>query len=101
MSAFIIDQDARDDMAWIAGDYESKQAGLGLRFLGKLPAELNRIRSNPGGIGRIHESARASLVRPFPVVVYFRIRRNHDIEVFAIRYGRERGTVWKRRYRNG
>jgi len=57
---------AADDLMEAAGWYESKQAGLGRRFLGEVDISLERIQESPLSFAIAAGECRRSLMNRFP-----------------------------------
>lgn len=80
-----------------ARDYlDSQRAGLGQMFLDRLNDTLVRIGTMPEMYGVVWQKVRASLLRKFQYVVYYRV---HDdrVEVLAVMHGSRDGSAWQGR----
>ena|SRR5947207_277324 len=88
--------EAEDDIVEIHAAYEQKLAGLGDRFLEALLKQIERIEGNPYLYGVLGNGVRATPVRRFPYVVYYRIEQD-KVLVIAVLHGRRSSRVWRRR----
>src|SRR5688572_12094934 len=76
--------------------YETQREGLGGEFLVSLRNQLDLIRENPEMYAVLYRSVRASLMRRFPYVVYFRMEASR-ILVIAIQHGHRHPRRWRER----
>jgi len=93
-SAFI--PQARDDIDAAYAYYESRQSGLGDRFLDELRRVIGLIEGNPRMYGEVIDGVRAAALRRFPYVVYYQEQPN-QVLVIAVRHGHEGAAVWQAR----
>ena len=82
-------QEARD---W----YNRRQVGLGLKFLGRVSESLDRLGQIPKLFGTVWKAVRASPIRQFPHIIYYRVHPN-QVEVLAVLHGSQDLTIMKRR----
>ena len=77
-------------------DYESKEQGLGARFLREVEVTVDRIISNPEAWRRLSPRTRRCLVRDFPFGVFYQIRRD-EILIVAVMDLRRDPVRWRER----
>jgi len=79
-----------DQVAW----YESRQAGLGARYIAAVGDALRKIEESPGRFPReAGTSIRRAPVDDFPFAVVFRTTGT-GIEVLAVSHNRRRPAYW-------
>jgi plasmid stabilization system protein ParE len=88
--------EARDDIDEAYSYYESPSAGLGSRFIAALQDQIARIQGNPSSYAVVHHDVRASSVRRFPYVVYYRVEPSR-VAIIAVQHGRRDWSHWQRR----
>lgn len=76
--------------------YNAREAGLGQLFLRRLAECLARVQANPELYGCEWGEVRATRVRKFPYVVYYRILEIH-VEVMAVMHGSRDPVAWQSR----
>lgn len=92
----IIRPEAEEDLLSARDWYEEKQTGLGDRFLIEVSKALDLVTAMPELFAVQWEDVRASQLRRFPYVIYFRVIADR-IDVFAVLHaGRDR-SAWQRR----
>lgn len=79
-----------------AADFYQQQAGLGDRFTDSVRQSLRAIGQMPESHAPLHRDVRRTKVRPFPYIIYYRVRPDR-VEVIAILHGRRDPSVWKDR----
>jgi plasmid stabilization system protein ParE len=84
--------DVRDAALW----YESREPGLGLRFIGEVRTSLQHIRSNPLRFPSVDEPIRRALLKSFPYSVYF-LNDDNVITVVAVLHQHRHSEAWKSR----
>jgi plasmid stabilization system protein ParE len=79
-----------DQVAW----YESRQVGLGARYLAEVGRTLRSIEESPGRFPQ-HDAAavRRAPVATFPFTIIFRVTGD-GIEVLAVSHHRRRPGYW-------
>jgi plasmid stabilization system protein ParE len=77
-------------------DYESKEQGLGARFLKEVEVTVDRIISNPEAWRRLASRTRRCLVHDFPFGVFYQIRRE-EILIVAVMDLRRDPVRWRER----
>lgn len=88
--------DAEAEMMAAASYYETRQAGLGRRFLASVQDAVNRIGINPGLYPVVELDVRRCLVKMFPFGVLFR-ERPDAIAVMAVMHLHRDPDEWKDR----
>jgi plasmid stabilization system protein ParE len=88
--------EARDDIDEAYAWYEQQKAGLGERFLSALRDVLDAIAANPDHCGVVHRDVRASTLRRFPYVVYYRVETARVL-ILAVQHGRRDPRRWQSR----
>jgi plasmid stabilization system protein ParE len=92
----VLRPEASRDVA-AARDYlEARRAGLGQAFLDRLTEALTRIRAMPELHGVVWRSVRASRLRRFTYVVYYRVQDDR-VEVLAVMHGSRDASAWQAR----
>jgi plasmid stabilization system protein ParE len=86
--------DVEEAVVW----YESKEPGLGIRFLGELDSLMERIRAAPLQFPRIDSSVRRGLLKRFPYSVYFSAD-SERVELIAVLHQHRYPEAWKSRLR--
>ncbi len=88
--------EARDDIdaAYLA--YEARRVGLGDAFLDSLEHRINQIKANPALYGLVNGDVRATTLRRFPYVIYYRAE-TAQIVVIAVLHGKRRSWIWQSR----
>ena len=84
------------DIAEAAAWYESRQAGLGIRFIDQVEATYDRIAAGPLGYQRLRGEIRRALIRHFPYAGYFVVEENM-IVVTAVLHLRRNPSIWQGR----
>src|SRR5437879_2729484 len=84
--------DADAAIAW----YEKERAGLGGEFLTELLDELERIQDNPELNAVLYRRVRASAMRRFAYVVYYRVLPDR-LDIVAVQHGHRNPRDWRRR----
>src|SRR5205085_11278594 len=70
--------EAQSDIREAARWYESREIGLGLRFLREIRTALEHVTDNPRMFPIIEEDVRRALLHKFPYSIYFRKRTGSD-----------------------
>lgn len=84
--------DLEDASSW----YNSKQDGLGARFLANVNDFLRRISDNPYLYAIVRKDTRSGRVAKFPFAVYYRIVEDEVVEIGILHTSRN-SHVWKSR----
>ena len=101
MKALRVESAAEEELRAATGWYESRQAGLGARFLSEVGRVLNLIRRRPGLGGPVprvragYEVRRVPL-RRFPYFVIYR-ERGDDIQIVAFAHTSRKPGYWRHR----
>ena len=70
--------------------------GLGEQFLTALLDQLGRIQENPDAYAILYRKIRASPMRRFPYIIYYRVMPDR-INVIAVQHGHQKPRSWRRR----
>ena len=92
----IVRQAAASDIDSAATWYESRQAGLGLRFLDALDRVFDRIYTAPLQFPLVSSTARRALLQTFPYAVYFHVT-DDAVVVLAVLHLHRDPRTWRGR----
>ena len=81
--------------------FETRERGLGLRFLDAVGASLVLIEENPRAWQAIEDSIRRCKVFGFPYGVIFTIGTEDDVVVIALAHERRQPGYWRERVKDG
>ena len=76
--------------------YESQREKLGVEFLEALLKQFERIQVNPEAYAILWRQVRASPMRRFPYIIYYRLLADR-INVIAVQHGHRNPGAWRRR----
>jgi plasmid stabilization system protein ParE len=76
--------------------YERHQAGLGLEFVSRVQAVLDRISATPEIHAKVYLEVRKALVWRFPYSIYYRIGADRVV-VLAVFHNKRNPDIWKSR----
>jgi hypothetical protein len=79
-----------------AAFFESKTAGLGVRFVSAVEKAVAEIEQHPQASPIIHQRIRRKLVRRFPYSIMFTIKPDH-LRILAIANQKRRPFYWRGR----
>jgi toxin ParE1/3/4 len=88
--------EAEGDIELTFEAYEKAQVGLGDRFAEAIRDQVEKICSNPQLYGVFRRGIRASTVRGFPFVIYYR-DRGDAVLIVAVQHGRRSSRRWRGR----
>jgi plasmid stabilization system protein ParE len=88
--------EARDDIDAAYVHFESRQPGLGDRFVDELKRVVGLIESNPHLYGVVFDRVRAAMLRRFPYVIYYQ-EQTGQLLIVAVRHGHDNPAVWQSR----
>ena len=88
--------EARDDIDAAYIQYETRQMGLGDRFVDELRRVVGLIEGNPFLYSEVFDEVRAAMLRRFPYVIYYRVQPGLFL-VLAVRHGRDNPAIWQAR----
>jgi plasmid stabilization system protein ParE len=88
--------EAQADIREAARWYESREAGLGLRFVGEVRASLQHITYTPLRFPIVEKDVRRALLHKFPYSVYF-VSEPEAEAIIAVLHQHRRPTAWKSR----
>ncbi len=84
--------DIREAATW----YETREAGLGLRFVGEVRESLQRIADSPLRFPIIDQDVRRALLHRFPYSIYF-VNEPEATAIIAVLHQHRRPASWKSR----
>ncbi len=84
---------ALGDLDGVFADYEAKATGLGDRFVRRFKDSVARLETNPYLFGEVKTGVRATPIKRFPQVIYYRVEAKRVV-VLAVRHD---PRIWKRR----
>ena len=76
--------------------YEARRAGLGARFVAAVERVVEAVQANPQLYGVFRRGVRATPVRGFPHVVYYKDYGSYVL-VVAVQHGRRSARGWRDR----
>ena len=87
---------AEDDIVAAHAEYELHLEGLGDRFARAVREQVDRIAGMPEMYGEVAAGVRATPLRHFPYVVYYRIDGDRVV-ILSITHGRRAQQGWEDR----
>jgi plasmid stabilization system protein ParE len=84
--------DIREAATW----YETREAGLGLRFVGEVRESLRRIADSPLRFPIVDKDVRRALLHKFPYSTYF-VNEPEAAKIIAVLHQHRRPGTWKSR----
>jgi toxin ParE1/3/4 len=87
---------AEADIAGAQDWYESKQPGLGLRFVEHVRATIQRIGQNPFQYQIAFENARRARVREFPYAVWYRVLDDESVVIACLAHRQDSDLIERR-----
>ena len=96
MYGVIFSQAALTDLIEAHEWYESRVAGLGVRFRTAIEAVVSRIASSPRQFPVVHRNVRRALVRRFPYALFF-VMDSEALLVIACFHCSRDPAHWQRR----
>ena len=88
----LAESDVYDAATW----YESRQAGLGLRFLDAVDHVFKRMHTAPLQFPSISSAVRRALLQTFPFAVYFHVT-DEAVVILAVLHLHRDPRVWRTR----
>lgn len=88
---------AEDDIVAAHQEYERHLKGLGTRFTRAVRDRVERIAEMPEMFGEVAPGVRATTLRRFPYVIYYRIETSR-IVVLSVTHGRRAQQGWEDRF---
>lgn len=76
-----------DDLDVAVRWYESRQAGLGSRFITEVEEYIDRIHAHPLIYGVFQDDVRVAPLKTFPYVIYYRVDGT-QLFILAVRHGK-------------
>ena len=92
----VLTPEARQEYDSAFDYYESRRAGLGTAFAGRVRDVLTRIGNSPKMHGIVSGDIRKAVVSKFPYCVYYRERADR-VEVIAVFHTRRDPADWQGR----
>ncbi len=91
------DNDIENAMDW----YESKQRGLGKRYLLSIKACIKLIVKNPFAFAELYLQIRKANTNKFPYSLYFRVNEeSSEVIIFAVIHNSRSEKNWKKRIKD-
>ena len=80
--------------------YESRQVGLGARFIQAIEDALDSVRDAPDRWPVLEQDVRRRLVRVFPYALLYTVEADHVL-ILAVMHCHRRPGYWRSRVRKG
>jgi len=77
--------------------YESKNSGVGTRFVLAIDHAIEIISLHPARAAVVYKNVRVRSVEKFPYQIYYRLTGENLIEVLSVFHVRQSPTVWRSR----
>jgi plasmid stabilization system protein ParE len=87
-----VEQDLASARDW----YDTQRAGLGDEFLEQVALAFEQVATKPRLCGLIWEDVRASRLKRFPYIVYYRIL-DASVQILAVLHGSRDTSAWRSR----
>ena len=89
-----VKQDIQEAVYW----YNSKQKGLGKRFLNELKNHINIIKENPQSFAVRYDNIRCLPIKEFPFMIHYTVDiDNKTIYIYAVFHTSRNPDIWKNR----
>jgi plasmid stabilization system protein ParE len=88
--------EAQADIREAATGYETRETGLGRRFVGEVRESLRRIGDNPLRFPIVDRDVRRALLHKFPYSIYF-VNEPEAAAIIAVLHQHRRPRAWKSR----
>lgn len=86
---------AKADISEAMRYYDSKQQGLGKRFLADFKSKSKLVRSNPEMYAVRYKDVRMALLKSFPYLIHFQLdKKTKTVAILAVFYGGEDPKKW-------
>ena len=92
----IIKEGAKNEILEAFDWYESKQIGLGKRFVNIIDEHFNKISLNPKKYPIEFDKMRKAVIKKFPFIIVFEIEKN-DIIMYAVFHTKQNPDKLKRK----
>ncbi len=92
----VVNPEAQSDLAEAIAYYGGQRDGLGREFAERVDDVFATIQSSPHLFAESHRSARMTLVRRFPYIVFYRIV-DEEVRIIAVFHNRRDPKIWKSR----
>jgi plasmid stabilization system protein ParE len=77
--------------------YESRQLGLGVRFVNAIDAAIESLSKNPEHQAVVYKDVRLKSVKSFPYQIFYRIKSEALVEVLSVFHVRQNPEIWRER----
>jgi toxin ParE1/3/4 len=94
MTQVVFLQEAEQELNEAIAFYEQKSSGLGLDFLGEVQETIRYIQNFPEGSERQKDGTRRHLIKRFPFILVYLIRKN-TIWIVAVAHCKRRPNYWR------
>ena len=88
--------EAQADIREAARWYETRETGLGLRFVGEVRDSLRRIADGPLRFPIVDRDVRRALLHKFPYSIYF-VNEPESAAIIAVLHQHRRPASWRSR----
>ncbi len=88
--------EAQTDIREAARWYESRETGLGIRFVGEVRTSLRHVANNPRRFPAVDEDVRRAILNSFPYSLYFKTEID-VVVVIAVLHQHRRPDTWQKR----
>lgn len=97
MRRLVVRQQAEREIREILGWYEEQRPGLGMEFKAAVDAVFRQLREYPEAYPLVFSSARRVVMRRFPYLIFYRIRRDGTVSVTGCVHARRDPDFWQSR----
>jgi plasmid stabilization system protein ParE len=91
-----VEPEVYDDLAAAADWYETRQAGLGARFLDAMRGLMKAVEERPGAYASESGKVHVAFTRPFPYKLYY-LHEKDSIRIFAVIHSARHPDTWRAR----
>lgn len=77
--------------------YESRQVGLGQKYVDEVDAAIKKILSAPKRPECVYRDVRLRSVDGFPYQIYYRVLEPNIVEVISVFHVRQNPAIWQAR----
>jgi plasmid stabilization system protein ParE len=92
----VIRPEAQSDLLATRDWYDQQRLGLGDEFSAAVAVNIERLAAMPRLCQVLWEDVRASRLRKFPYIIYYRALSDR-VEVLAVLHGSRNSSAWKAR----
>jgi plasmid stabilization system protein ParE len=90
---------AEADIAKAQDDYESRETGLGNRFVLQVRSTITRIGENPFQYQIVEGESRRARVRDFPYAVWYRVEPDESVVIACLAHRADPAIARRRAFR--